>query len=357
MAEVLVGEALVVDSGERRILDVRHLALREGEILAVLGPNGAGKSTLLRVMAMLQRPSSGVVRFREQPPTSSAASLRAGSAAVFQRPHLWAGSVRENLELGLRLRGTARDDTREAAGRAAERFGISHLLEAHTTGLSAGEVQRVAIARALALDPQILFLDEPTANLDSDVRVSLREDLERVARAGHRSTFLTTHDRAEAFFLADRVAVISGGRLVQVGTPAELYENPADPFIAAVTGAEFSLRGVVESAEDGLLHIRVGEVGFTAVGTASTGREVKVAYRPEDLLLAREETPGTSPRNRFRARVLEVRAMGSLLRVRLEGPSEMVAVVTRAASEELGLHPGRKVFVQIKASALHAFPL
>jgi molybdopterin-binding protein len=237
----------------------------------------------------------------------------------------------------------------------AEQLGITALLDSEVAGLSAGEVQRVAIARALVLEPEILFLDEPTANLDAEIRVALREDLERVARTRARSTILATHDRTEAFYLADRIAVLSAGRAVQIGSPSELFEHPVDPYIAAVTGAEFSLRGVVTGTEGGVLHIRIGDATFTTMGAADRGEQVKVAYRPEDIFLSREELEGGSPRNRFRAKVLEVRDIAGLLRVRLEGPAEIVAVVTRAAGEELGLEPGLEVAAQVKATALHAF--
>ncbi len=354
---LLAGEDLVVEADGRRILDVDRLELREGEILAVLGPNGSGKSTLLRVLALLQRPHGGRVTFRGDPTIAAERDLRRSLAMVFQRPHLWAGTVRSNIELGLRLRGVPREARGAAADAAAELLQVSHLLGARAEGLSTGEVQRVAIARALALEPGILILDEPTASLDAEVRTALREDLERVARTRSRSTVIATHDRAEAFYVADRIAVLNGGRVVQVGTPSELFENPAESYIATVTGAEFSVRGTVTGAEDGLLHVRIGDRTFTAVGAAAPGDEVKVAYRPEDLFLSRESIAGASPRNRFPARIVEIRALGGLLRLRLLGPAEMVAVVTRAAGDELELREGLETQVQVKATALHAFPL
>lgn len=357
LREVLVGEGLVVQAGSRRILDVERIGVRAGEILAVLGPNGAGKTTLLRVLAMLQKPGAGRVSVPGSAAGHEQRHLRSNLAVVFQRPHLWAGTVRANIELGLRLRRLPPREVRERAEQAAVRLQVAHLLDERSTDLSSGEAQRIAVARALALEPRILMLDEPTANLDAEVRASLREDLERLARERSRSTILATHDRAEAFFLADRVAVLVGGRLVQAGTPAELYEEPLDPYIAAVTGAEFSFRGWVEGVEDGLLQIRLRQHLFTAVGSGAFGDEVKVVYRPEDLFLSRGEPAGGSARNRFTARVLEVRPAGGLLRLRLQGPVEMVAVVTRAAGADLDLRAGASVSVQIKATAMHAFPI
>jgi molybdopterin-binding protein len=206
----------------------------------------------------------------------------------------------------------------------------------------------------MALDPDVLFLDEPASNLDAMARTALIEDLEHVARDGRHATVLATHDRADAFSLADRVIVLRDGRVVQSGCPEDLFENPVDPFIAAVTGAELSFRASVTSSHDGLLAVRVDETELLAAGSAAPGDRVRVVYRPEDLFLSRTEIQG-SPRNRFQARVTELRPAGSLLRVRLDGSGHWVAVITRAAADELCLEVGSRIWVQVKATALHAF--
>jgi len=354
---VLVGQNLAVRKGGAQLLDVERVEVRGGEILSILGPNGAGKSTLLRVLALLQAPERGSVSYHGQTGREADRRLREDAAFVFQRPHMWAGSVQENIALGLRMRRLGPAEVRERAERAATRLGIEGLLERSARTLSGGEVQRVAIARAVALQPSLLFLDEPAANLDVTARNSLMEDLESIVRDGEHATVIATHDRAAAFSLADRVIVLRAGCIVQTGTPEDLFENPADPFIAAVTGAELSFRATVVGAGDGLLYLAAGGVDLTAVGDAEVGREVRVAYRPEDLFLSREEIGEASPRNRFRARVMEVRSAGGLLRVRFAQPIGWVAVITRAAGEELSVEAGAEVWVQVKATALHAFPV
>lgn len=354
---ILAGRGLTVVRGGTRLLDIENVEVRGGEILSVLGPNGAGKSTLLRVLAMLQSPESGTVTFRGQVGSAAERLLRKECAFVFQRPHMWAGSVRENVELGLRLHGETSDAARLVAAEAATRLGVGGLLERDARTLSGGEAQRAAIARAVALRPTLLFLDEPAANLDVGVRNHLMEDLERIVRDGEHATVIATHDRAAAFSLADRVVVLRAGRVVQAGAPEDLFENPADPFIAAVTGAELSFRATVVSSGDGLLRVTAGGIALMAVGTADPGREVRIAYRPEDLFLSREEIGEASPRNRVRCRVTEVRSAGSLLRVRLDEPLGWVAVITRAAGDELAVQEGAEVWVQVKATALHAFPV
>ncbi len=352
---ILEGESLVVEVRGSRLLDVDQVEVRGGEILAVLGPNGAGKSTLLRVLAMLQPADAGTVRFLGKSGREADELLRRECAFVFQRPHLWAGSVRHNIELGLRLRRAASGLRRTRAEEAAKQLGITHLLARDARSLSGGEAQRVAIARAMALDPSILCLDEPASNLDAMARTALIEDLDRVARDGRHATVIATHDRADAFSIADRVIVLRGGRIVQSGRPEDLFENPIDPFIAAVTGAELSFKATVEDSDEGLLRIRTGVSALTAVGSAQPGDTVRVVYRPEDLFLSKAPIEA-SPRNRFRARVTEIRAAGSLERIRLDADGHpWVAVVTRAAADELSLEVGTEIWVQVKATALHAF--
>ena len=341
-------------AGGDLILDVDRVEVRSGEVLAVLGPNGAGKSTLLRVLACLQKPDAGDVVFRGTSGGKAERLMRRHGSVVFQRPHLWAGTVRENLELGLRLR--RREIPKSEAERAADQMGVLPLLDRDARTLSGGEAQRVAIARALAVQPDVLFLDEPTSSLDAMARAALIEDLDHVAHQSAHATVLATHDRAHAFSLADRVIVLKEGRIVQSGAPEDLFENPADPFIAAVTGAELSFRASVVSSVDGLLTIRVDETELSAAGDAEVGDTVRVVYRPEDLFLSRTEI-SASPRNRFRAVVTEIRPSGSMQRIRLEGAGHWAAVITRAAGEELALEVGSEIWVQVKATALHAFTL
>jgi len=276
---------------------------------------------------------------------------------VFQSPYLWTGTVRRNLELGLRFRNIEDAERDRRVATIATQLGLESLLDRNGAELSGGEAQRVALARALVLDPDVLFLDEPSSNLDAEAHAALREDLDRVARARAGSIVLATHERPDAFYLADSIAVLRAGRLVQTGTPSELFENPADSFIAGITGAELAMRGVVTSVDGELLTVRVDEHELQAVGESAAGRTIKLAYRPEDLFLSRTAPEGGSARNRFRVQVTEVRSLGALVRVRMSGPAELVAIVTRAAADELELAEDAEIWVQIKATALHGFAM
>jgi len=356
-APLLVGRGLRRVHGPRNILDVEHIELMAGELLAVFGPNGSGKSTLLRILAMLEKPTAGEVTFRGKSGREADRALRAASAVVFQRAYFWRETVEYNVGLGLRLRGESRTNTRSRVREICAQLGISELLNAQISEVSGGEAQRVALARALVVDPEVLFLDEPTSNLDTDSRVDLRQDLERVARERATSVFLITHDRNEAFHLADRVGVLRSGRLVQIGSPTEIYENPIDIYTARVTGAEFTLHGTVTSVEERMLTVDVGGVSLLVLGEAAVGEVVKVVYRPEDLVLGAPDqtTRDLSTRNLLYATITDRRDMGGLVRLRMKGPVELVALITRDSAELLSAVPGARVSVRVKATALHAF--
>ncbi len=374
---LLRGERLIRTYAGEAVVDVEGIDVRAGEVLAVLGPNGAGKSTLMRLLAGLEAPDSGRLLYKGRAVSAGDPELRRAAAAVLQHPYLWRGTVAQNVEYGLHIRGLSRPELESRVTQTLEMLGVAQLREAPVDTLSGGEAQRVALARALVIDPEILFLDEPTADLDVAVRRQLLEDLERIVSRAESAIVLITHDPAEAFALADRVSVIERGRIVQTGTPTDLFEAPATEFVASFTGAEFMLRGRIEEVEDGALIVRLDSGGSLEVaGEGAPGGSVQVAYRPEDVVIGLPGAAGaagaagavgavgavgaavTSARNRFDATVTRVRPQGGLVRLRLEADRlSLVALITRGAREDLGLEVGARVVAQIKATALHVFPL
>jgi molybdate transport system ATP-binding protein len=355
---VLEARGLVRSYGGRRVVDVARLGVRRGEVVAVLGPNGSGKSTLFRLLLLVERPDAGEVVLDGAAARAGDGRTRRRLAGVFQRPHLFAGTVRSNLEFGLRATAVPRREWPERVARAAGQLGIGHLVDADVRQLSGGEVQRAALARALVLEPDVLLLDEPTAGLDVTVRRRFREELGRVIRARGRGVVLITHDAADAFELADRVAVMEGGRIVQEGTPEELTLDPATTFVAAFTGAELLLDGVVVGQGEDTVEVRSGGAVLRARrmdGSLEAGAAVHVRYRPEDVMLAGTGVPETSARNRLPMTVHSVSPVGGLVRVRLEGPVSLAALVTRESAERLGLAPGAAVVALLKTAALNVY--
>lgn len=361
---VLEAVNLVRRHGARAVLDVGRLAVERGEVLAIVGPNGAGKSTLFRTLLLLERPDAGEIRLdgivmRHRDPRA-----RGRLAGVFQRPFLFAGTVRQNVAFGLRAAGITGARLNERVTAALGWLELEELGRQPVHTLSGGEAQRVALARALVLEPEIVLLDEPTSSLDVSARRRFRQDLERVARHHAGSVVLVTHDAADAFGLADRIAVMHDGRIAQIGTPDEIMLQPGTPFVAELAGAELLLQGTVETSAEGLAAIRVspGIVLMAAVPhdvILRPGGPAAVAYRPEDVSLAGAGSgQETSAINRVAAQVEMIVPAGALTRVRIRAADGIIltALLTRRSVTALGLSQGSAVTAHIKAAALHAWP-
>ncbi len=262
--------------GSFTALDDVSLTVRDGSLTALLGPSGGGKSTLLRVMAGLEEPDRGTVRFGGADVTRVPAQER-GVGFVFQHyaafKHM---SVRENVAFGLRIRKRPKA---EVAARVDELLALVHLSpfgDRYPSQLSGGQRQRMALARALAVEPQVLLLDEPFGALDANVRKELRDWLRRLHDEVHVTTVFVTHDREEALEVAEQVVVINEGRIEQAGTPDELYDQPASPFVMGFVGDVAQLGDawvrphdidVLEAPDDGAVEAiveRVARVGFEA---------------------------------------------------------------------------------------------
>jgi molybdopterin-binding protein len=353
-------EGILRRLGGRVLVDIDHLGVRRGEILAVLGPNGAGKSTLFRLLMLLERPDRGTVYFEGRAVRPGDRLARQAMAGVFQQPHLFTGTVAGNVALGLRGRGLTHAQRRGRVDAALRSFGLETLATSDVRALSGGEAQRVAVARALAVEPDVLLLDEPTAGLDIPVRRNLREDLERAVRIRASAVILVTHDPADAFALANRIAVMEAGRIVQIGTPDDLVLEPATPFVAAFTGADLLLDGVIDAVEGELVRMRTSYGaavwGMCADAALRGGDAVHVSYRPEDITLVPIEADAPSSAiNRFRVRVSSAVTTGALMRVRLEGELALTALITRRSADALQVQAGSEVEAHLKATAVRVY--
>jgi tungstate transport system ATP-binding protein len=241
---ILALEGVRVRYGASDVLDVPALAVQQGEVLAVVGPNGSGKSTLLRVLGLLETPPEGTVRFHGRAVDARVAlAERRCMATVFQQALLTRDSVAANVAVGLRFRGASAATIEPRVARWLDRFGIAHLAGRAARSLSGGEAQRVALARALVLEPEVLLLDEPFAALDAPARAELLPELGAVLRDEPVTTILVTHDRAEAQALADRVAVLLGGRVRQLDDVARVFWAPASEEVARFVGVETIVDG------------------------------------------------------------------------------------------------------------------
>src|SRR5262244_2159396 len=235
MAAVAVNE-IRKKFGDVVAVDGISLEARDGEFMVLLGPSGCGKTTLLRIIAGLEKPSSGDVLIDAQVVNDLPPRAR-GIAMVFQSyglyPHL---TVWNNIAFPLRTQGTPREDIKRKVEWAAGLLSIDHLVERRPRQLSGGERQRVALARALVRDPTVFLLDEPLSNLDAKLRASARNEIKQFQQRVGTTTIYVTHDQVEAMGMGDRIAVINQGKVRQVGTPTTIYEDPADRFVATFVG-------------------------------------------------------------------------------------------------------------------------
>lgn len=351
---------LLVRIDGRTILDIPHLIVSQGEILAIIGPNGAGKSVLLSTLALLITPASGTIKVDGEEVTRQVnlVALRRRMAVVFQDPLLLNMSVQENVEMGLRFRGVPRNKRRPMSEVWLERFGIRHLADRQARTLSGGEAQRTSLARAFVLEPRILYLDEPFSALDMPTHDALIHDLRLVLKETGTTTVFVTHNRDEALAMAHRVGVIMGGRLLQIGTPNDVFASPVSREVADFVGMENILPGEVVGGKDGLARVKVQGAVAEAVSEAPLNQKVLFCLRPEEVTLfaAGTELPRTSARNRFNCQVVSLTSFGGLMRVSLDCGFPLVALVTRMSAEELGLRGGVMVQASFKASAVHLIP-
>ncbi|ABN56190.1 MULTISPECIES: ATP-binding cassette domain-containing protein [Methanoculleus] len=332
-------------------LDDVDLTVADGEYFVILGPTGAGKTILLETLAGIYSPDAGTIALDNRDITRTDPKDR-GIGMVYQDymlfPHLTVG---ENIGFGLKQRKAEPARIRESVQETAALLGIGHLLHRTTGTLSGGEQQRAAIARALALRPRVLLLDEPLSALDTVTRERLRRELKAIHRTTGTTVIHITHHFEDIFALADRVAVMQDGRIVQTGTPDEVFRRPATEFVAAFTGMENVYCGV-SRVRNGEATIDLGEIVVRTV-TAIEG-DVCVGIRPEEVILSRQPFE-SSAANTFSGTVAEIRQNGMFSRVVVDTGLPFVAVLTRQSVARLGLVEGEPANVTFKASAVHVF--
>lgn len=232
MNELISIRDLLIQRNGRDVLSITALEVQRGETLAIVGPNGAGKSTLLLGLARLIKPTRGQLTFNGSPISElNDLEYRRKISFVFQDPLLMDMTVEKNIGLGLKFRGTDKEETRKRVGRWSQAMGVDSLLGRRASQLSGGEAQRVSLARAFVLDPELLLMDEPFSAVDPPTRAQLLKDLSNLLSQDHRTTIFVTHNLKEAAQVGDRVAVIINGELKQVGTPKQIKEKPADKSV------------------------------------------------------------------------------------------------------------------------------
>ena len=322
----------------RPVLSNLDLSIGDGELICLLGPSGCGKTTLLRIIAGFIAPDAGRVRVGGADVTDVSASARR-MGMVFQAYSLFPNmTALENVRFGPRVAGVPKLEQVTRARTLLDLVGLSEHENKYAHQLSGGQQQRVALARALAVQPQVLLLDEPLSALDAKVRVQLREEIQRIQRETGVTTVLVTHDQEEALSIADRVAVMHQGRLLQVARPAVIYREPADGFVARFIGSGAVLAGVTEAGA-----VRCGDLALpaTAANAHAPGLAVDLFLRPEHVRLEKlTAAPGPG------AVVAEVRGtvfLGAQTRVHMALPDDASLWADLPSEQAEGYTLGTKV--------------
>jgi iron(III) transport system ATP-binding protein len=329
------------------------LSIKEGELFTLLGPSGCGKTTLLRLIAGFYAPDEGEIRFDGQRMNDVPPSER-GIGMVFQNFALWPHmTVFENAAYGLKLRGLKHAEIAARVNAVLEKVKLTSLGKRYPGQLSGGQQQRVALARALVLNPKILLLDEPLSNLDAKVRVQVRQEIRKLQKELDITTLYVTHDQEEALTLSDRIAVFNQGKVFQVGPPKELYERPANRFVADFIGINNLIDGTVAAVEPGERRLRVktavGELSALVDDRFQAGDHCILCVRPENANVGGDAAPGV---NRVDGRITFAAYLGNTLRYDVElAPALVFKIDIRDPWHHDLLPTGRTVTVTFPASS------
>ena len=340
--------------GRTLVVDALDLALARGEFLTLLGPSGSGKTTTLMMLAGFEDPTSGTITL-EGRRLNHVPAHRRGIGMVFQNyalfPHM---TVAENLAFPLQMHGTSKSEIEPKVRRALEMVRLPHLRDRKPAQLSGGQQQRVAVARALVYGPKLVLMDEPLGALDKQLREQMQLEIKHLHDELGVTVVYVTHDQSEALTMSDRIAVIHQGRIQQLATPAELYERPANAFVASFIGENNRLAGHLVARDGDTGRVRLAD-GSEVVATVAAGlaldAPVVVSVRPERVVIGEGEGP-----NRFPAQLIEVIYLGDhcKLRLRVAGSEDFVAKV--AAASAAGWASGAALTVSWPAQASIALP-
>ena len=354
-------ERLTRKFGARETISDITIEIRKGEIFTLIGPSGSGKTTLIRLIDLLDTPSAGKIYLGGMDtscPEKCRLALRRRMSMVFQKPAVLNTTVAHNVAFGLRFRGVPDAEAREKVEKALDLVGLADFSGRRAVTLSGGEMQRVALARAMVTEPEVLLLDEPTANLDPVSSDMIEDLIIRINKKFGTTIVMSTHDMIQGQRLADRIGVIMNGRLVQVGTSGEIFYQPKGKEIARFVGIDAVTGGVVIENRGGHALIRVRDTCFEVLTDLGEGRRAALYIRPEEVTLAQADMAlaKSSMRNQIAGRIIKIAPYGPFVRVSVDCGFLLTSLITRRSCTELGLTMGSYVIAGVKATAIHILP-
>ncbi|MFC2011418.1 ABC transporter ATP-binding protein [Chloroflexota bacterium] len=341
---------------ERDTLKNINIRVERGEVFALIGPTGAGKTTLLRLIDLLDLPASGGIYFDGRDVTESGRrklETRRRMAFVLQKPVVFNMSVYDNIAYGLKWRGTERNSIHKRVSSILETVGLHSYKDRNARTLSGGEVQRVAIARAIVSEPELLLLDEPTANLDPISSAKVEEIIANIIQRYDTTIIMATHDMSQGQRLADMVSVLLNGEIMQTGDWRRVFNSPRNREVAGFVGVENILDGKILSSDNKIVTIGIGSNIIEAISDCSIDEEVYVCLRAEDITLSTLKTK-SSARNSVTGAVTRAVSTGPVTRIEINCGFPLVCLITKRSAEELDLVKGKQVYATFKATAVHA---
>jgi len=338
--------------GEVTALTNVSLNVQEGDLLAVIGPNGAGKTTLLKIMAGIEKPSEGKIIYRGEDASKNLEVLRRNCTMVFQRTVMFNTTVFNNLAYGLKIRKLPKDEVKARISEALELVKLKGYENRQAKKLSGGEQQRVALARALVLRPQVLLLDEPTANLDPKTTSIIEEVINYANKKLETTIVVATHNIFQVQKIAKRAVLLLNGQIAEKGTIEEIFLKPS-LTMASFTGFDNVFVGHARSTGQGTAIIELGD-GLEIEAAIEKIGEVTVYVRPEDIIVSKAPLK-SSARNILKGRIIEISDSGQAIRlkVKVDAGKIIVSQITRRSFEEMRLNIGTEVFLTFKASSVH----
>ena len=340
---------------ERYVLKEINLKINRGEVFALIGPTGCGKTTLLKLLDLLEVPASGSIYF-DGVDVSHTEGLRLKArrrmSFVLQKPVVFNTSVYDNIAYGLRWRQEKKASIHQKVEEVLELVGMADLRNRNARALSGGETQQVAIARALATKPEVLFLDEPTANLDPISSSKIEEILAHIIQEQKTTIVMATHDMSQGQRLTSRIGVLMDGKIHQIGTPSTIFSSPKSKKVAEFVGVENIWGGVIVKKDHNLVTVEVNGSTIQAISDCTIGDRVHVLVRPEDIIFSPSKDL-SSARNTFEGKIIKMSPLGPLYRIEVDCGFTMFGVITKRSAEELGFSIGKKVYASFKATAIH----
>jgi tungstate transport system ATP-binding protein len=336
--------------GNKTVLERVNLQIYEGEILALLGPNGSGKTTILKILAFIENPTSGEVNFQSETVNfKNTEKTRIQSTLVFQKTVVFDTSVYNNIAYGLKIRKVPKNVCDEEVKNALKLVKLEGFEKRPARKLSGGEQQRVAIARALVLKTKLLLLDEPTANLDPKNAAILEEAIDTVNREMKTTIVMATHNMFQAKKLPHRIALISDGRITEVGTPAEIFGR-LSKNLASFAAVDNTFTGTAKTTTAGTTIVDIGN-GVQIEATAQRQGATSIFVNPQDIILSKSAV-ASSARNVFKGRIIEVLDLGMLVKLKVDIGKPFTVQITKRSFSDMALNLNAEVFIAFKASSV-----